>query len=162
MHFVSGSFCYSCCLSASICPWTFRSSKNQNHLSTQKLLEKKIEKKMTRRDVRRYDPERMRKETARMNCRTIPSIFNNSLISKKAAAWTKAKLCCVPFMRSNEYTVFGNYQSCHSAEYLHAGLQNLCLIFPSNQQFLGAFVFVSIRNVSATARNILGGESIFI
>ncbi len=38
---------------------------------------------MTRKDVRRFDPERIRKETARINWRTIPSIFNNSLISWK-------------------------------------------------------------------------------
>lgn len=38
------------------------SPKNQNHLSAQKLLEKKNKKeKKTRRDLRSYDPERMRK-----------------------------------------------------------------------------------------------------
>lgn len=37
------------------------SPKNQNHLSTKKLLEKKKKGKKTRRDLRSYDPERMRK-----------------------------------------------------------------------------------------------------
>lgn len=156
MHFVLGLFCCSCCLSASICPWTSISSKNQNHLSTQKLLKKKKWQGGRWEDMTLRGWERRQEEW--IAAPFLPSLIT-LLFRKKQQPEPRPSFAVCLLWDSKQFwklpiMPFTRISTCWLAKSLP--------YLPYNQKFLGAFVFILIRNVSATARNMFGGESRFV